>query len=171
MPPQTRHPLLRYGVVPVAVAAAMLLRWPLWDVLGGELAFLFLWPVVMFCAWWGGLGPGLLATSLSALAAAFFLIQPRLSLAVARPADLVGMAVFVSMSVLISFLNEKLHRGKRLAERQAEEVARQREWLRVSLASIGDAVIATDTEGRVSFLNPTARSLTGWSQEDRKSVV
>ena len=56
-----RSPLPRYGVVPLAVTAAMLLRWPLWGVLGGELAFLFLWPVVMLCAWYGGLGPGLLA--------------------------------------------------------------------------------------------------------------
>jgi PAS domain S-box-containing protein len=39
----------------------------------------------------------------------------------------------------------------------------QPEWCRVTLASIGDAVIATDTEGRVTFLNPVAGSLTGWT--------
>ncbi len=42
----------------------------------------------------------------------------------------------------------------------------QREWLRVTLASIGDAVITTDTTGAVSFLNPVAEVLTGWTQED-----
>ena len=42
----------------------------------------------------------------------------------------------------------------------------EREWLRVSLTSIGDAVIATDTRGQVSFLNPTAQALTGWTQEE-----
>jgi PAS domain S-box-containing protein len=42
----------------------------------------------------------------------------------------------------------------------------QREWLRVTLASIGDAVITTDTEGRVTFLNSTAETLTGWTHED-----
>lgn len=47
-----------------------------------------------------------------------------------------------------------------------EERRRQQEWLRVTLASIGDAVIATDTQGRVIFLNPVAEDLTGWSQED-----
>lgn len=40
----------------------------------------------------------------------------------------------------------------------------QREWLRVTLSSIGDAVITTDTSGAVTFLNPVAESLTGWSQ-------
>ena len=41
----------------------------------------------------------------------------------------------------------------------------QRDWLLVTLSSIGDAVITTDTEGKVTFLNPVAESLTGWKQE------
>ncbi len=159
-------PLLRYGVVPLAVAAAMLLRWPLWDVLRGDLAYLFLWPVVIICAWFGGLGPGLLATALSANAAIFFLVEPRFSLAVATPADLLGLVVFVAVNVTISFLCEKLHRGRRRAERQAEQVARERERLRVSLVSIGDAVISVDSQSRVVFMNPTAEALTGWGQGD-----
>ncbi len=42
----------------------------------------------------------------------------------------------------------------------------QWEWLRVTLSSIGDAVITTDTNGDVDFLNPVAQTMTGWSQED-----
>jgi PAS domain S-box-containing protein len=34
------------------------------------------------------------------------------------------------------------------------------------LASIGDAVIVTDPESRITFMNPTAEKLTGWSQSD-----
>jgi PAS domain S-box-containing protein len=56
---------------------------------------------------------------------------------------------------------------REIAQRkQAEEdLRRQREWLRVTLSSIGDAVIATDTDGRVTFLNPVAVMLTGWRLE------
>ncbi|HTO02163.1 MAG TPA: ATP-binding protein, partial [Opitutus sp.] len=43
------------------------------------------------------------------------------------------------------------------------EIRKQREWLHVTLSSIGDAVIATDVEGRVEFLNPVAEKLTGWT--------
>ena len=51
--------------------------------------------------------------------------------------------------------------------KQAEEdLRRQREWLRVTLSSIGDAVIATDTQGRITFLNPVAVTLTGWQTEE-----
>jgi PAS domain S-box-containing protein len=58
--------------------------------------------------------------------------------------------------------------SKEVEERKrAEEAVReQREWLRVTLASIGDAVIATDAEARVTFINPVAAQLTGWPEEE-----
>src|SRR5205085_5085402 len=43
---------------------------------------------------------------------------------------------------------------------------RQREWLAVTLSSIGDAVIATDNAGRVLFMNAVAEKLTGWRQPE-----
>jgi PAS domain S-box-containing protein len=42
----------------------------------------------------------------------------------------------------------------------------QREWLRVTLTSIGEAVIATDALGRITFVNPMVESLTGWQAEE-----
>ncbi|MFT3914149.1 MAG: PAS domain S-box protein [Anaeromyxobacteraceae bacterium] len=42
------------------------------------------------------------------------------------------------------------------------------ELLRVTLSSIGDGVISTDDEGRVSYVNPVAEALTGFSQADAR---
>jgi PAS domain S-box-containing protein len=50
------------------------------------------------------------------------------------------------------------------AQKRAEsELRQQREWFQVTLASIGDSVITTDTQGRVTFLNPIAERMTGWT--------
>jgi PAS domain S-box-containing protein len=57
---------------------------------------------------------------------------------------------------------------REIAERKKaeEELRQQREWLRVTLSSIGDAVIASDTIGRITFLNSVAVTLTGWQSEE-----
>ena len=52
-------------------------------------------------------------------------------------------------------------RERELRERHAQEIRSREEWLRVTLTSIGDAVIATDQHGKVTFLNPVAEKLTG----------
>ncbi len=55
-----------------------------------------------------------------------------------------------------------------LLERQRvdRQLAEERERLRITLASIADAVISTDPEGRVVYLNGVAETLTGWHQAD-----
>ncbi|MDC0667829.1 PAS domain S-box protein [Nannocystis radixulma] len=51
-----------------------------------------------------------------------------------------------------------------LAREQVErQLTGERERLMITLASIGDAVISTDVAGRVTFINPVAEALTGWS--------
>jgi PAS domain S-box-containing protein len=53
--------------------------------------------------------------------------------------------------------------------KRAEKALRNSEqWLSTTLSSIGDAVITTNTEGLVTFLNPVAEKLTGWNQDDAK---
>ena len=48
-------------------------------------------------------------------------------------------------------------------QRAKEALARQHQWLEVTLASIGDAVLTTDISGAVTYLNPVAERLTGWA--------
>ncbi|HEY6252723.1 MAG TPA: PAS domain S-box protein [Candidatus Angelobacter sp.] len=50
--------------------------------------------------------------------------------------------------------------------RDRELLAAQEEWLRTTLTSIGDAVIATDLDGLITLMNPVAEKLTEWKSEE-----
>lgn len=75
--------------------------------------------------------------------------------------DVIPNLIACSMLLLVSVV---VIRDLTARKRAEEELLQQREWLRVTLSSIGDAVIATDIDSKVSFLNPIAESLTGWKQ-------
>jgi PAS domain S-box-containing protein len=78
-----------------------------------------------------------------------------------------GMTLFTSIMILafgalilwVARTLEHLETRRAQAEEQAGQT---REWLQVTLAAIGDGVIATDREGRVRFLNSAAQRLIGW---------
>ncbi len=59
-------------------------------------------------------------------------------------------------------------RARALAAEQTARIASQRDRARlaVTLASIADAVVTTDTDGKVTMLNPVAAALTGWSEAE-----
>ena len=63
-----------------------------------------------------------------------------------------------------------LRRSLSARQKAAAILHEQREWFRLTLASIGDGVIATDTEGKVTFLNAVAQSLTGWTEGEAKGT-
>ena len=144
---------LRYGVAAVAVATAIVfLLIP--EIGKGLASIVFL--AVLIAAWYGGLGPGLLATGLIAAVA------------------IVNLVFGPDYTHGAGDLDRPV-RGWRGADNLAgRSPARLTPagskpasgWLTAVLNSIGDAVIATDEQGRVTFLNPVARSLTGWDSNE-----
>jgi PAS domain S-box-containing protein len=71
--------------------------------------------------------------------------------------------------VLKPFEERDLHTAIEMAlyKHRAERRVRESErWLAATLESVDDGVIATDAQGRVKSVNPMARALTGWTQQD-----
>ena len=60
----------------------------------------------------------------------------------------------------------ELARSLALQRGVEEQLREQSERLQITLSSIGDAVISTDAEGVITFLNGVAEALTGWTQHD-----
>jgi PAS domain S-box-containing protein len=151
--PRTRR--VAYCVAVLAPAVSLLFRWPLWPVLGDYLPHMTFLPAVALAAYYGGLRPGLLATLLSALAADSFLLSTESALEISFSHIAGGFCLFLMTGMILSVLSESLHRARRRV------VANERRYA-VTLSSIGDAVIATDNEARVTFMNPVAEALTAW---------
>ena len=71
---------------------------------------------------------------------------------------------FTSLNLRIQELS-----ADNIRRRRAEaELAAQGEFLRVTLNSIGDAVMTTDRDGLVMFMNPIAVAMTGWTEDDAR---
>ncbi|HME37696.1 MAG TPA: PAS domain S-box protein [Steroidobacteraceae bacterium] len=60
-----------------------------------------------------------------------------------------------------------------ITERKKAETAvfQAKERAQVTLQSIGDAVITTDSEGRIDYMNPVAESLTGWENREAQTQL
>lgn len=65
---------------------------------------------------------------------------------------------------LLALVFSLTRRNLLLRQRAMDALSAERERLRVTLASIGDAVLTADSSCRITFMNPTAEALTGWTQ-------
>lgn len=71
--------------------------------------------------------------------------------------------------IIKPFEDRELHSSVEIAIYKHEmdrKLKESEKWLSTTLESIGDAVIATDKEGVIIFMNPVARKVTGWDQEE-----
>jgi PAS domain S-box-containing protein len=158
-----QKPATKYGLTVVAVIAAAVVRGLLDPLLGDNIPYATFFAAVAFAAWLGGLRTGLLATLLGCSIALFLFVPPRFSLVVAPAAHLIGIAMFVAVGILIAFFGEALRTSQSRSVSAEKQARQQAETLRITFSSIGDAVITTDARGHVTYLNPVAEVLTGWT--------
>ena len=155
------------------VAGVTLLRLPAERLLQGQSPFALYYLPILASAWLFGVGPTLFAIALSVTAVWLFFVPPALSLTAGGAPTLVLFFIVAGAMVMLGRAAAAARRVTvdalktatlDIAQRKHAEAAlsEQRERFRVTLASIGDAVVTANREGKVTFMNSVAESLTGW---------
>jgi PAS domain S-box-containing protein len=166
-PPRTfPHFAQHFLVAVLAVVAATLVRLLLDAWVAERVVFMTYFVAIAFTAWYGGVWLGALTAAMSYWVADYFFLPPRHALTILDwNREIFGSVVAYSLiSVTILLLADVLTRANARSEAEAQRANEQRNLLEVTLASIGDAVIVTDVERRITFMNGVAETLTGWTR-------
>jgi PAS domain S-box-containing protein len=172
MKEKLKQQVLGYVMALAAIAAALAIRWPLYPLLDNRRPYLTLFAAVAFAVWFARWRPAVLAAIIGFLAANYYLADPQAGF-VFDSFFLIEFAGYALSAGFIIFFGEAMHRARDRLQREAlerqhaeESERRQKELLRVTLVSIGDAVITTDAAGCVIAMNAVAEAVTGWNQID-----
>jgi PAS domain S-box-containing protein len=142
-----------------ALVVAVLIRLVLDPWLGNSMPLVTAFGAVAAAVWAAGWLPAGIVAVIGYFAFSYLFIPPRHTFLFGSLADVVGMFAYLFTCGLIIGVGEAMRAAKVRA-------SQQRNTLRVTLASIGDAVITTDIKGRITYVNGVAASLTGWTQPD-----
>lgn len=157
----------RYGVAVLAVAIALVLKLLLMSLLHVDSPFLLFFAAVMVSVWYGGLGPGLLATTLATTCSAYFFIIPLYSFSDASLDQGLRVGLFTLEVVLMIWLCSDLQTAKQRAESKAIACQQSEKRLRLLFEGIKDyAIFALDPEGYIVSWNAGAENIQGCRSKD-----
>src|SRR5262249_35120989 len=160
--------MLRYGLavasVCIALTGALLLsHYGFPDV--ADLLFLF---SIAIAVWYAGRGPAILALVLSALANAYFFIEPIYSIAITR-SDIPHFVIFVLFALLITTFAAVRHRVEHELLQSRDELAKEvaERTQQASLLDLThDTIFVRDMNDVITYWNRGAQELYGWMAEE-----
>ena len=149
---------LRYGGAVLLVAVATIRRHLVEKSFRVTLAtFITLFPATFLAAVMGGMGPGIMATFLSGLAAAYFFFDPP-GITVEKLGDVIDLAIFLPIGVGMSVFAESRERARRRSEETLRTASRySRSLIEASL----DPLVTIDPEGKITDVNKATEEATG----------
>lgn len=139
---------IRYAAACAAVGVTLWLRVLLTPFVGVHTPNVSLVVAVVFSAWFGGMGPGIFATVLSAAADWYFVLSPYIGDAEQRAA----IVLYLTQGILASYLIAALVRSRRR--------------IHTIVASIGDGFVVFDSHWRIVYVNQNAAGMAGLTPED-----
>ena len=165
--------VLRYGVATLAVGVALLVKLLLDPLTVQDTPFLLVFSAIIVSAWYGGLGPGLMATGMSVLATDYFFLYPKGALS-GFSVEGIDVATFVLEGVLVSVLTSSLRSARNRAQRSTLEARSHQESLRESeerfrlmVEGMKDyAIFMLDPGGCITTWNEGAERIEGYREEE-----
>ena len=112
--PEERRVITRYAVAVGLTLVSLAATFPLVSFLQ-RVIFVLFWPAVIGAAWFGGIGPAVLASSLSVLFADYFLIGPPGQLTVGSADDLIPLSAFLFASTAVAMMTNAARSARRTA--------------------------------------------------------
>ena len=158
-------PWAGYAIALGAVTGALIVRYALRDVLGLKVPFLQFYPTIILAAWYGGFGPAIVATALSALASMYFLLPPA-GFPVSDHADQLALAVFAGTGLFIAWLKRRLDLAEHAQRTTAATATARAERLDAILNTTVDGIIVIDAKGTIEAFNRGAQELFGYPESE-----
>lgn len=156
---KTQQDAIKYGLGALAAVASLLLRRVLEPAFGTHYPYMTQWLAVVFCAWYCGVGPSILAVAIDVLGTWYWFLPPYYSIGEKTHSELLGMLSFVFFSAVIVALGESNRRTIVTHERTQEELRSARLGLEARVrdrtAALEERTVALESA------EEAARSLSG----------
>jgi PAS domain S-box-containing protein len=161
-----RSAVARYGVAIGVATLALLAHVALNGIMQPTEIYALYFPAIIVATRYGGAGAGVLSTLICGITTKLLWIPPAYSLMFSDFRDAIGLLVFHAVAlVVIGIVKAERHSAANVRV-TADELRKQADRWRITLASIGDAVIVMDEKGRIIALNAVAETLTGKAQTE-----
>lgn len=151
-----RSGIASYGLAIALAIIACAARYFAQPYLVDEMPFITFFPAIFVAAIFTRFWPTIVALVSSLAVVTVFIMPTSTFLLPSTTVDWLGLAMFTLFGIGMAQLGEVVYR-------RGQKVREERERFLVTLASVGDAMIATDDQGQITFLNAVAEQLTGWT--------
>jgi two-component system sensor kinase FixL len=150
-----------YLVAVVVVLLAIAIRWLLDPWLAANVPYLLFFPAILLAAWFGGFGPGALATALAVVATMELYLPPE-GLAIGGVRDVVSLVLFAGMGLTIAVLSDRLRRSERTLRTEVAVSHARAERLDAILNTTVDGIVIINAAGIIEEFNRGAEQMFGY---------